>query len=146
VPNRERSWPGMRDGLLVVGVMTLVLSLSALAASVVTPDPLLVQMTENVPRQRGGTVLGTQRDFGPVACHYPCPTSEPDREVAHQLVQAAGPTAIPIGDGDRRRDLIIMSAMVRRGQVATALTLLPYQLSLSPVVSPAGVAMPAYRQ
>jgi hypothetical protein len=145
VPNREWSWSGVRDGLLVVGGMTLVLSLSALAVSVVSPDPLVVPMTEDVPRQRSGTILGAQLDSTPAVCHCPRHTSEPHRALAHQGVQAVSPT-VPIGDGDRRRDLRIMAAMLGRRQVATALTLQPYQLSVNPEVSPAGVAMPAYRQ
>ena len=120
-------------------------SQSASTLQTSTSPPLVARVAVDWPHARSGSVLGTQLDSGPVACHCPRPTTEPDRTLAHPIVQAASPT-VPIGDGDRRRDLIIMSAMIGRRHVATALTLQPYQLSVSPKVSPAGVAMPAYRQ
>jgi hypothetical protein len=132
--------------LLVVGILTVVLSPGALGASVVTADKFVERVAADLPPARSRVVQDIPLDAGPDACHCPRLTTKRGHELSHPAEQADGPTVISAGDGDRRRDLIIMSAMVGRRHAATALTLQPYQLSVSPNVTSAGVAMPAYRQ
>jgi hypothetical protein len=64
----------------------------------------------------------------------------PDAEIPERYQRGQ-----PTGDGDHRRDLTAMAAMIGRRHAATALTLQPYQLSLGPEVSPAGAATPEVR-
>ena len=130
----------MRDGLLVLGVTVLVLVLGALASDALRPERPMRQVAGNHMSPQSKIVPGITPDAGTVDCQCPVPTMAPGRALALPAGQVVGATVILANDGDRRRDFMAMSVMIGRRHAATALTLQPYQLSLSPEDSSAGVA------
>jgi hypothetical protein len=129
----------MRDGVLVIGVTVLALVLGALASDVLRPERPMRLVVGNHASPQPKIVLGMTPDGGTVQCQCAVPTMAPGRVLAHPAGQAVGTIIILANDGDRRRDFMAMSIMIGRRHAATALTLQPYQLSLSPESSAAGV-------
>jgi hypothetical protein len=140
VPNRTWSWSGMGDGFLVIGVTGLALVLGALASDLLSSERPMQLVAGHDSSPQPEIVSGTTPDAGTVDCQCPVLTVAPGRARAHPARQAVGRTVIVANDGDRRRDFMVMSVMIGRRHASTALTLQPYQLSLSPEDSSAGVA------
>jgi hypothetical protein len=139
VANRAWSWPGMRDGLLAMSVAVLALVLGALAADALRPERPMRLVAANLASPQSKIVLSMAPDVETPDCQCMVPTTVTGRTPAHPAGQAVGTTFFLANDGDRRRDFMAMSAMIGRRHAATALTLQPYQLSLGPEDSAAGV-------
>jgi hypothetical protein len=140
VPNRTWSWPSTRDGLLVIGVTVLALVLGALASDLLSSERPPRPVTGNRSSPRSKLVPGMTPEVGTAGCQCTDPAVPPKRALAHAVGQAIGTEVIPVNDGDRRRDLLVMAARIGRRHAATALTLQPYRLSLGPESLSAGVA------
>jgi hypothetical protein len=122
----------VRDELFVIGVTALALALGAIASDILGPERPVQLVAGDRSSPRSKIVPGMMPDSGAVTCHCTGPTMEPDRTLAHPAGQAVRMALVLTNDGDRRRDLLVTSSMLRRRHAATTLTLQPYQLSLSP--------------
>src|SRR4051794_17323798 len=81
MPNRAWFWPGMRDGLLVIGIAALALGLGALASDGLGPERSLQPVVRGRSSPRPQIVSGMTPGSEIVDCQCNPPTAERDRDL-----------------------------------------------------------------